>query len=160
MSGRTRFLLFVLMAAGALFYLHKRSMEAPWGREVGYMVLQKYKGDPVVVKDSRAWFYKLDVSDPRDERFRELPVPEEAYSFTNNEDHLEIEIRTIPFLKAEIISFRLTRAGHPVDKGEWSQGVLEFWIKSVGVCLVAAFAVAALLALLMRALGYGGVVKD
>ncbi len=160
MSGRTRFLLFALMAAGSLFYLHRKSMNLPWGRTAMYTILTKTKGDPLQVKDSRAWFYKVDATAPEDARFKDLPAPEEAFAFTADNDMIEITVRTIPWLKTEMINYQVLRVGQPVDKASWSEGVLDFWIKSVGVCLVAAFAVAALLALLMRALGYGGVIKD
>ncbi|HXG61980.1 MAG TPA: hypothetical protein VNO22_11425 [Planctomycetota bacterium] len=155
MSGRTKFLI-ALLVAGVTFHQLKERSGRLWGRSGAYPVLQKHTGG-ARVGDIHSFRVTLEAP-PEEKQFRELEVPDTAFEKLLEGDLVSFDVRRLPFLGLDLIEFEAVREGRTVVA--WKEGFPIFWFGMAGVALGAGGAAALVLTLLLLALGYGRAPKD
>jgi hypothetical protein len=156
MSGKAKFLVFLLAGGGVVYGFHQKA-GTTWAASGSYPVAKKARGGLLKVGDAHA--LKLTLDAPASEkRFREVEVPEEVFDRTEPGDTFVWSMRTVRPLKLEAVDYRIDRAGKTVQ--EWDEGYVFYWGGVLGAGLVVGILAMAVLTLIGMALGMGKIVKE
>jgi hypothetical protein len=150
MTGRTKFIVVLVIAAGAGFLLFRAS-EREGGEPLKTTVARRYRASPVKVGDIH--IFRLQLSLPPGPG-SEVEVPETVWEKVQDGDAYERRLRSLQVLGIQGLHYRITRGSEVV--AEWDEGYPFFW----GVIGAAGLGVGVILtAVVALLLGFFGVKK-